>query len=107
MKDSKNETKDTKKPSLIKIKGKEYLLYNKFEKGTFGKVKMMEGLLDKKKYALKILIDDYFENDFESEIKIYEYFNKIDNTYIPKFYDSDIIKIEPNEKIISIYYRLR
>ena len=99
MEDSKNESKEIKKPLLIKIKGNEYLLYNKSENGTFGKVKMMEGVLDKKKYALKILYKKYYEDDFQNEIKIYEYFNKIDNKYIPKLYDSDIILYKPNKKL--------
>ena len=92
MEENKNEQKV---PKSIKINGKEYHLYNRLQGGSYGKVCLIEDAKDNKFYALKILTKNEDENieDFNSEIEIYQYFNKINNKYIPRIYDSDIIKI--------------
>ena len=95
MEDNENVTKE---PILIKVENKDYFLYNKLDYGSFGEVKLIEDLKGEKKYALKILLNNKKISEYENEIEIYKYFNKIDNTYIPKFYGSDKIKINPDKE---------
>ena len=103
MSDSTKETNEIKEPKLIKVKNKVYHLYNMIDNGAYGKVNLIEGSVDKKKYALKILLNNDFKEDFENEINIYEYFNKINNVFIPKFCDSDTTIIEPNENANNVF----
>ena len=66
MEDNKNRTKE---PILIKVKDKEYFLYNKLDNGSFGEVNLIEDLEGETKYALKILINNKKINDHKNEMK--------------------------------------
>ena len=94
---------EIKQPKIIKVRDKEYSLYNKIDNGSYGKVNLIKGKVDKKEYALKILTNNKYINDFESEIEIFKYFNTIKNTYIPKFYASDKIKINSDENLKYVF----
>ena len=70
---------------------KKYQIIHKIGSGGFGKVYLVENIIDKKKYALKVLFPrknpEKKIKDFKRETKILNILSKKNNSYVLKLYD--------------------
>lgn len=99
MDDSDEQNKD--EVPIIVIDNKNYYINNKIDEGGYGKIYLVEGVNDHKKYALKILKEEKNSEEdidqFNKEIKflgiLSDKENDLDSNYIPRIYASGNLRI--------------
>ena len=90
---NKENAPDEKDEDLDKdvIIDKKYQIIHKIGSGGFGKVYLVENIIDKKKYALKVLFPrknpEKQIRDFKRETIILNMLSKKNNSYVLKLYD--------------------
>ena len=97
--EDKDKNNKKEKKEIIELNNIRYRILYYLDQGAFGKVYIVEGINDKKKYAIKILKEARNSipviNKFENEIQILKGLcNLKDNYYTPKIYASGKIKLK-------------
>ena len=83
-----------------------YIIKDKIGQGGYGKIYLLRGKEDKKKYALKVLSEEKNSEknlkEFQYEIEILKKLYKMNNSYVLKLYDSGIFFT--NDKMKRNYF---